>query len=458
MPMTSPGHPDTPDPRQRAHAVRNSLPSGGLFADQHWRMATGPFELPVGVAREIETLGRVLLQFYRAANLLYRRSAEGRAPAWVAKLLDQGKPPGLIALQRDPAFKNDTPRVIRPDLLLTTEGLAVTELDSVPGGIGLTTWLHEAYADSPRLLGSAARMKDGFAGIFGPAPRVHLMVSEESAAYRPEMQWLAGRLGPAEFRVTDASFGNPADGEAVYRFFELFDLANVPGSGPLFEAARERRIRLTPPPKPLFEEKILLALLWNRNLRAYWRQELGEAFLERLLRIVPRTWVVDPSPLPPHGAIPGLDLTDWQQLKSLSQRERDLILKVSGYSEIAWGARGVHLGSDLSASDWAAAIDEALSAWPRSPYVLQQYHKPRLVDSEWFDFERDTVVPMPGRVRLCPYYFVHGDGDAARPHLGGVLATVCPADKKIIHGMEDAVLAPCAIAEEPPKRSNPDAA
>jgi hypothetical protein len=50
-------------------------------------------------------LGRVLLQFYRAANLLYRRSVDGKAPAWVASLLDQGKPPGLIALQRDPAFQ-----------------------------------------------------------------------------------------------------------------------------------------------------------------------------------------------------------------------------------------------------------------------------------------------------------------------------------------------------------------
>jgi len=53
-------------------------------------------------------------------------------------------------------------------------------------------------------------------------------------------------------------------------------------------------------------------------------------------------------------------------------------------------------------------------------------------------------VPMKGRVRLCPYYFVSGEGDAARPQLGGVLATVNPADKKIIHGMADAILAPCA--------------
>ena len=52
---------------------------------------------------------------------------------------------------------------------------------------------------------------------------------------------------------------------------------------------------------------------------------------------------------------------------------------------------------------------------------------------------------MKGRVRLCPYYFVSGEGDAARPQLGGVLATIIPADKKIVHGMTDAILAPCAV-------------
>ena len=50
-----------------------------------------------------------------------------------------------------------------------------------------------------------------------------------------------------------------------------------------------------------------------------------------------------------------------------------------------------------------------------------------------------------GRVRLCPYYFVEGQGDAARAKLCGVLATIAPADKKIIHGMRDAVLAPVSV-------------
>jgi hypothetical protein len=166
--------------------------------------------------------------------------------------------------------------------------------------------------------------------------------------------------------------------------------------------------------------------------------------LQRLQSLVPYSWLLDPTPLPPQGAIPELNLTDWQQLKVLSQRERDLILKISGFSEKAWGARGVHLGSDLSVGDWSAAVDEALSGFGRSPYVLQRFHKPRQVETAYFDFASHRLTAMPGRARLCPYYFVTGENDSARATLGGVLATICPADKKIIHGMTDAVLAPCA--------------
>ncbi len=130
----------------QAKFVRDSLPPGGLFAGLDWRISPEPFPLRPDLAKEIESLGRVLLQFYRAVNLLYRKSVEGKQPEWVARWLDLGKPAELIALQRSPAFKNDVPRVIRPDLLLTEQGISVTELDSVPGGIGLTAWLNQTYS------------------------------------------------------------------------------------------------------------------------------------------------------------------------------------------------------------------------------------------------------------------------------------------------------------------------
>lgn len=287
-------------------------------------------------------------------------------------------------------------------------------------------------------------MLRGFESIFDGARTVHIVISEEAATYRPEMAWVAGQLGNDKYKIQTPDFSDFRDGDAVYRFFELFDLANVSNSKKIFELAVSEKIRLTPPPKPVFEEKMLFALLWNRNLHEFWRQELGEKFFNRMLHLVPYTWLVDPSPLPPHAAIPELNLTNWQQLKALSQKERELILKVSGFSPHAWGARGVYLGSDLSHADWSAAVDKAITSFEQSPHVLQRYHKPGLVGADWFDFTRNEIVPMKGRVRLCPYYFVSGEVEQARAHLGGVLATICPANKKIIHGMTEAIFAPCS--------------
>jgi len=197
---------------QTAKFIRDSLPPGGLFAGLDWRVSPAPFPLGESLAGEIESLGRVLLQFYRAVNLLYRKSAEGKQPEWIARWLDLGKPAELIALQRSPAFKNDVPRVIRPDLLMTEQGISITELDSVPGGIGLTGWLNQTYSHvgqasslsptskkingdrqdaCPTLIGTADSMLNGFASIFGDAKTVHIIVSEEAATYRPEMGWCA---------------------------------------------------------------------------------------------------------------------------------------------------------------------------------------------------------------------------------------------------------------------------
>jgi len=201
---------------EAAIAVRKALPNAGLFTGHEWRTSPAPLPLAPALVKELESLGRVLLQFYRAVNLLYRKSLEGKQPPWVAQWLDQGKPAELLEISRSPALKNDVPRVIRPDLLITEHGLSVTELDSVPGGIGLTAWLNQTYSKLGfQVIGGSAQMLQGFAGIFGDAPQVHIVVSEEASTYRPEMEWMAQEMGASRFKIEDARVENYADGDAV---------------------------------------------------------------------------------------------------------------------------------------------------------------------------------------------------------------------------------------------------
>ncbi len=365
----------------RAEQVRSSLPKEGLFEGHTWRISPEAFSLDPRLVKQLEKLGRVLLQFYRALNLLYRKSHEQAAPEWVAEWLDAGKPKSLIQQGLGKTFKQSLPKVIRPDILLTEEGFVISELDSIPGGIGLTAWLNQTYSNlqdetASKIIGGSASMLEGFSDIFPKDADTHIIVSEEAKTYRPEMEWLAENIHNRKIQVHDDQFTGYQKGDSVYRFFELFDLDNVANSKDIFKQAEAGLIHVTPPPKTVFEEKASFALLHNRNLEPFWNQHLGGGFFKTLLKHIPYTWMIDPAPLPPQGAVPRLGLTNWHQLKNLSQKERHLILKVSGFSDQAWGARGVFLGSDLSSQDWGQVVDTAIRSFGRQNYIIQDYHKP----------------------------------------------------------------------------------
>jgi hypothetical protein len=72
---------------------------------------------------------------------------------------------------------------------------------------------------------------------------------------------------------------------------------------------------------------------------------------------------------------------------------------------------------------------------------MQKFHKGRLFEQRYWDRETSELKTMRGRVRLCPYYFVESE----KVKLRGALATICPADKKLLHGMSDAILAPTRV-------------
>jgi hypothetical protein len=351
-------------------------------------------------------------------------------------------------------FKSQPPMVLRPDLLLTGEGAVACELDAVPGGIGLLGCLARLYEREGRTVaGGPDGMVRGFrealrhlAGV--DAPRTAIVVSDESAMYAPEMRWLAEALReaglPARMLRPEDVPPHAADFDVAYRFFELFDLPNVPNAGALLDAARLKRIRLTPPPKPHLEEKALFAMLHHPALRPLWDAEMGEREAGELRALVIPTWLLDPSPVAPHAVIAGFApggraIQSWDALIPLSQKERALVIKPSGFGEDAWGSHGVRFGADLRQEDWAAEVRAALAAWPARPRVLQPYVRPARLPVPYLDPGSNAIRILDARVRITPYYFVVAEDEA---RLGGVLATACPADKKAIHGMPDAVMLP----------------
>lgn len=418
--------------------LRDSMPSGGLFGGGAWRWSPEPLKLSPSEARQIMSLGHPLARFQQACDGLYRRSATGKLPEWLAELLDEGKPDWLARLQREPSMAEQFPRVIRPDLILTETGFAMTELDSVPGGIGVTAWLSQMYAKAGyNVLGEANGMVEGFRSLLPTGGTV--LVSEESEDYRPEMEWLTTELGAA-WKVASAEEYEP-DGQALYRFFELFDWESIASSRRLAERAATGEIQITPPFKPHLEDKLWLALLWSPALKKVWEQTLRGSHLKRLRQLVPFGWVLDPEPLPPHAALPRLNAHSWDEVADFSQKERQLVLKVSGFHETAWGSRGVFIGHDMPAAEWSERLHSALDQSSEQPWILQEFREGRRIEHPVFR-DDGSVEMMQGRVRICPYFFTN---DAGQTKFGGCLATIVPADKKKIHGMSDGVLVPCVI-------------
>ncbi|MCC5839431.1 MAG: hypothetical protein JJT96_04830 [Opitutales bacterium] len=462
---------------QSYEALREAFGVQTLFENKTWRYSPEAWLLSSAEARELEEIGVACLEFYRAVDLLYGRSVDDKtilrnrelkAP-WVAGYLDRGKPSTLVAHARHPRLRGSHPVVIRPDLLVTDEGFALTEVDSVPGGVGLTAFLNRLYAGSPGLVGEGDAMIEGFYESLAALrpdrslPLIALVVSEEAATYRPEMEWLAGELQARGRRVycfdpdqlmplgdalcADVQ-GNPEEVDVVYRFWELFDHDRIPVAPYIMEMLENgAAVSVSPPMRAFQEEKLNLALFHHHLLEDFWRENLSRRSLRILRRIIPRGWIMDPVDLPPNAVLDGplvggKPIHRWEQLSEASQRERNLIMKLSGFHENAWGARSVLLGSDASRDEWREGLLEAMKSAPENLYILQEYKKPARRKHPVFS-PQGRVQSMEGRVRLCPYYFVLGD----QARLGGVLATFCPADKKIIHGMRDAAMLPVRVAD-----------
>ena len=431
----------------KLHSIRSAFPKEGLFAEKDWLLSPDPFPIEKRFLAELDQLGHRLFVFQRACNQLYQLSVKGKQPAWVARYLDAGKPPKLIEFSRRKEIRDDLPRVIRPDLILTENGYIIAEIDSVPGGIGLTSWLNQIYSGFDKaIIGDTNGMLDGFHSVLPNGGDI--VISLEAATYRPEMEWIAARLKDRhrdlEWHVVAAENYEPQDDRAVYRFFELFDLPNIPNIDNTLRANAEDRITITPPIKPYLEEKMWFALFWMQPLREFWRRELGEKYFIKLQEVIPYSWLLDPTPLPQHAVIPRLEIHDWREAAKLSQKDRDLLLKVSGFSPLGWGSRGIALGADLPHAEWEQRIEHALETFEQSPTILQRFHKGRLFEHRYWDPESGELKTLKGRVRLCPYFFVEQD----RVKLRGALATIVPADKKFLHGMRDAILAPSQVSDK----------
>ncbi|MCA9842918.1 MAG: hypothetical protein KC475_12440 [Cyanobacteria bacterium HKST-UBA03] len=458
-----------------------------------WQVSPEPYWLSPEQQHYIDQLGPTLAAFALAIQRLYRYSLKNPGThGWVSDLFEANKPEGLVKFSLMNRFKSQYPIVIRPDLLVTTPspdkrqpgrnpGLSLCEIDAVPGGLGFTAALSMAYQtaleqatgqplslwpENTPATGMIARFIAALRSLTpdNPTPTIAIVVSDEAQDYLLEWRWLAKTakaLGlyqalhvvhPSQLRLRDQVLGFVDDDtdqpfqaiDLVYRFFELFDLPNITNIELIELATKKGWVTTTPPFKSFLEEKLVLALIHAPQLAPFWTEQLGLEGYELLLDLVPQSWILDPSPIPPHAAVtPAMVFADtpfrtFEDLANLTQKQRRLVIKPSGFSPLAWGSRGVTIGHDVPQTEWQAALQAAMADRPNTPHLLQRYDSPTSSPYRYFDPASHEVKTAEGRTRLCPYYILNGESVS----VAGILATTCPKNKKVIHGMADGVLRP----------------
>lgn len=419
---------------------------------------------------------------------------------WVRELFHKGKPSSLMTFSEMKRLRPFYQLVIRPDLLVTENSFCITEIDTCPGGIGFTAALQHAYSklgfdcagvedipkafvdmllsnyqqycdkDAPTRIRSAhisshtttpspASRERGQNIASGVEPHIAIIVSDDFGDYRLEFQYIAEQVGsyyphiavihPKQLTLRDKELGyldadnNYQSIQIVYRMFELYDLPNIPQIELLQYAIKKDLVFCTPPFKPYLEEKFTLALIHCEELKPFWQKQLPKDEFELLQELIPESWIYDPTALPAQAQIvPAFNLNgkrhkDMSQLGTLSQKERQLVLKPSSFSRLAWGSHGIAIGHDLSQQEWQKAVDEASAS--NLNYLLQRFSPSKVEAYQQYNLQSGEVINKQGRTRLCPYYFVSNHSEV---NLVGVLSTTCPKDKKMIHGMRDGVMRP----------------
>jgi len=96
---------------------------------------------------------------------------------------------------------------------------------------------------------------------------------------------------------------------------------------------------------------MLSAFLWMGQLHGFWREQLGDRYWRRYARSSPNLDRRSDAAAATRGRFPSLGIHDWHEMARFSQKQRELVLKIIGYTEHAWGSRGVYVGHDLPATN-----------------------------------------------------------------------------------------------------------
>lgn len=367
------------------------------------------FTLPENV--DLEGYGQAIQEYYWACKQLILDLPKNHR--WL-HYLNHSKPQWMLDMEdkevRGHAF-------LRPDLILTEGHPVVSEIESSPFGLALSHFLEKAYkedSDEDEVLAIIAEeLTQGKTGSYA------IVYSDHTAKYQGQLEYLANELQKRGINieaVKDSDITEDYDG--IYRGFYLHEAVHNPRLQELLEDTH-----VLPPVAPRLEEKALMGMMFDPEFEDYFKQMAG---FETLKNIMPKTWVLSEDNVPE-------EFDSWDDLVNMSRRQRQYVLKISGFSDDGSWGRGVTFLSRLSKEDCARAIKEAMES--DATYIIQEFKKGSKFEHPYFDFNAEEIKTMKGKVRCTPYYSVR-DGS-----LLTAKTTMCE-NTDFIHAMTHSINVP----------------
>lgn len=389
-------------------------------SDVPFRVADEPLRLTAQEHLEVERVCHELGGFVVAADELYHRDEE------VAALLNRGKPD--VYLQ-----PRETAHIfLRPDLIITEDGIAVCEIETSPFGLGLAHALNQAYIGEGHETITSGELTAHAAEAL---PDTGIVVySSKTHAYMGQLAYLADKVFSGDdgsWTLAGAAEDATNDADAIYRAFYLREYDTDPDVRAVVDNGESSRTAWTPSLTPHIEEKALMALIWDRRYQAYFRSQLGETGFDYLLGVIPPTWIVGEEV---HFA-PGLpnSVSSTADIASLSRSKRALVLKASGYDDRGSWSEGVHILGQVSAERARTLLNDA-EANQKGLQIVQEFRRGKKIT---MSYEEDgEVVAQDVRVRLTPYM---------KPYDGSIIAAKATgrAGTDYIHASSDSIN--CAV-------------
>jgi len=246
---------------------------------------------------------------------------------------------------------------VRPDIILTTEGLKVCELDFVPAGRGFAL---NSIPDQER--------RQRYLGVFGEWYRklgftkvLYAITSAIENSYGVEVEIFCRALRQEqgiEISLCNADFLESNESALVDRLFYSAEL-----SDPSQFYAPEVMTK-----EPFLDSKMIFALVHDESMEGDLLKALGPDSLAFLRAVLPETYALDT-----------LRERDREFLAQAVERRRSWVIKNTDVeTNECWGSRGVLLGSRRNGTAFRAAAfanesphNKNIGAHP----ILQKFHQ-----------------------------------------------------------------------------------